>query len=321
MESTEKYGVDVDEAVRLALEELNLTEDQVMVTVLEEPKKAVLGLGGKLAKVKVEKLAGAAASRSADSELSQNEVLSQAEQKTSKAKHDFRKRSRGAEHAGETGFTGDSSEISSGYERPQRGGSRSGGYSQGRRSGGYDRNNGRRNRYDFGDLSGIEIDLSKIPSVSEPIENLVPDPENPVGLFLGDVLAKMGLNVEVESSKNDECIYLDVKGEDVRLAIGKRGQTLDALQYLASLVLNKGGGDYKRVVVNAEGYRSKREKAVEELAIKCAKGVLKSGRTLRLEPMNPFERKIIHATLQHIDGVTTKSDGVEPYRRVIIERE
>ena len=104
------------------------------------------------------------------------------------------------------------------------------------------------------------------------------------------------------------------------MVIGKRGQTLDALQYLTNLVSNKEQENYKRAIIDVEGYRSRREKTLEELAVKLAKKVLKTGHAARLEPMNPYERKVIHATLQNVDHITTKSEGDEPYRRVIIER-
>ncbi|MBQ4504896.1 MAG: KH domain-containing protein, partial [Firmicutes bacterium] len=99
----------------------------------------------------------------------------------------------------------------------------------------------------------------------------------------------------------------------------KRGQTLDAIQYLCSLVANKNSENYVRVVIDAENYRAKRERTLEQLANRLADKVRKTGRSVRLEPMNPYERKVIHATLQNRNGVTTRSEGEEPYRRVIIE--
>ena len=101
--------------------------------------------------------------------------------------------------------------------------------------------------------------------------------------------------------------------------IGKRGQTLDAIQYLTNLAVNKNSEKYMKVVVNAENYREKRENTLEQLAIRLAGKVYKSKKSVRLEPMNPYERKVIHTTLQDDSRVTTKSEGEEPYRRVIIE--
>ncbi|MDR1796075.1 MAG: protein jag [Clostridiales Family XIII bacterium] len=336
MEYSEKYGQDVDEAVRLALDELNLTEDQVMVTVLEEPTKGFLGLGSKLAKVRVERIADAEPIE----DMTQAEAMSReaANKPKTKANHDFRKKPRAqGEGGGSDGgrpARGDGRPRDRDRDRGPRDRDRDRDRDRGRGGSGRDRDRDRgprdrdrdrnrnrdRDRDRVEDYSDIEIDISGIPQISEPIENLVPDPEGEATVFLRDVLEKMHFNVEIEGFKNDDCSYIEVKGEDVRMVIGKRGQTLDSLQYLANLVANKDNEDYKRVVIDVEGYRSRREKTLEELAVKLAKKVLKTGRNARLEPMNPYERKVIHATLQHVDGVMTKSEGEEPYRRVIIEK-
>jgi spoIIIJ-associated protein len=286
-----------------------------MVTVLEEPNKGFLGLGQKLAKVRVEKIAD-----DTEEDLSQAEAIARETAKPdSRATHDFRKKNKPQGQAGE--FSGERPERKDRGPRPERSdhGPRRDNRDhseRGPREGG-DRVRDRYRRKE----EEIEIDLSKIPETFEVIENLVPDPEGTAPIFLADIIAKMGLDVTVEGQKNDECSYIEIKGEDARVVIGKRGQTLDALQYLTNLVSNKGGGDYKRVVIDVEGYRSRREKTLESLAIKLAKRVLATNRDARLEPMNPYERKVIHSTLQHIDGVTTRSEGEEPYRRVIISRE
>ena len=137
--------------------------------------------------------------------------------------------------------------------------------------------------------------------------------------FLKDVTTKMGIDVTVTAAENENSIYIDINGKDSGTVIGKRGQTLDALQYLTRLVVNKDDEKYKRVVVDAENYRAKREKTLQQLANRLADKVVKTRRSVRLEPMNPYERKIIHATLQNNPKITTKSEGEEPYRRVIIE--
>lgn len=137
--------------------------------------------------------------------------------------------------------------------------------------------------------------------------------------FLKEVAQQMGLELEISAQANDECIFVDIQGKDSGTIIGKRGQTLDAIQYLTSLVVNKENNDYVRVVVDAENYRSKREKTLEKLANRLADKVIKTKRSVRLEPMNPYERKVIHSTLQNNSRVTTRSEGQDPYRRVIIE--
>ena len=156
-------------------------------------------------------------------------------------------------------------------------------------------------------------------SVREKPTNLVPVEASPVLDFLNEVTGRMGLELTVTATANEECLYFDISGKDSGTIIGKRGQTLDSIQYLASLVANKEEEKYKRVVVDAENYREKRERTLEQLADRLADKVQKTGKSVRLEPMNPYERKVIHATLQRNSAVTTRSEGEEPYRRVIIE--
>jgi spoIIIJ-associated protein len=156
-------------------------------------------------------------------------------------------------------------------------------------------------------------------SVAERPSDLVPLEAHPSIDFLKEVTEKMGLSLEISAMRNDDSIYLDINGKDSGTIIGKRGQTLDAIQYLTSLVVNKENEKYIRVVVDAENYRAKREKTLENLADRLASKVVRTKRSVRLEPMNPYERKVIHATLQANPKVTTRSEGEEPYRRVIIE--
>ena len=156
-------------------------------------------------------------------------------------------------------------------------------------------------------------------AVSQKPESLEALEAHPVIDFLKEVTEKMGLSLEIVAERNEECIYVDIRGKDSGTIIGKRGQTLDAIQYLTSLVANKEDGKHIRVVVDAENYRAKREKTLAQLAERLANKVIKTKRSVRLEPMNPYERKVIHATLQGNPGVKTRSEGEEPYRRVIIE--
>lgn len=138
-------------------------------------------------------------------------------------------------------------------------------------------------------------------------------------VFLKEVTEQMGLDIDISAKANDDNVFVNIQGKDSGTIIGKRGQTLDAIQYLTSLVVNKDQENYIRVVVDAENYRSKREKTLEKLANRLADKVVKTKRSVRLEPMNPYERKVIHATLQNNPRVTTRSEGQDPYRRVIIE--
>lgn len=137
--------------------------------------------------------------------------------------------------------------------------------------------------------------------------------------FLIETTEKMGLNLNFKAYVNDSNVYVDIEGKDAGTIIGKRGQTLDAIQYLTSLVVNKKREGYVRVVLDAENYRVKREKTLEQLANRLADKVVKTKRNVKLEPMNPYERMVIHATLQNNPKVVTRSEGEEPYRRVVIE--
>lgn len=156
-------------------------------------------------------------------------------------------------------------------------------------------------------------------SLEAEFTDLEPAPEHPAIAFLAEVTEQMGLDIQISAKANAENVFINISGKDSGTVIGKRGQTLDAIQYLTSLVVNKDNEKYTRVVVDAENYRAKREKTLEKLANRLADKVIKTKRSVRLEPMNPYERKVIHATLQSNPRVTTRSEGQDPYRRVIIE--
>lgn len=138
--------------------------------------------------------------------------------------------------------------------------------------------------------------------------------------FLRGIFDNMGITAELEAALEDNMMKIDISGPKMGLVIGYRGETLDSLQYLTSLVVNKRReGEYVRVVLDTEGYRLKREETLERLAEKTAYKVKKYRRPMKLEPMNPYERRIIHSKLQKIEGIVTHSVGDEPYRRVVIE--
>ena len=144
--------------------------------------------------------------------------------------------------------------------------------------------------------------------------------EDEVREFLTSVFNAMKMQVEIEINKNEDERFLDVelKGDDMGVLIGKRGQTLDSLQYLTSLVANKEGGKYFRVKLDTENYRERRKATLESLAKNIAYKVKRTRRPVSLEPMNPYERRIIHSTLQNDRYVTTHSEGEEPYRHVVV---
>ena len=125
---------------------------------------------------------------------------------------------------------------------------------------------------------------------------------------------------KVEVTETEESINVNLVGDSTGVLIGRRGETLDALQYLTSLVVNKDLDEYKRVVLDTENYRAKREETLIKLANRIAGKVAKTGKRVVLEPMNPYERRVLHATLQDNAKVETVSEGEEPYRRVIIRK-
>ncbi len=268
MDFSEKWGKDVEEATRLALIDLNLTEDQVKVIVLEEPTKGFLGLGAKLAKVRVEK--------STDKKPEAKEEKAQKPEPSYKA------------------------------DKPQK-------FEPEKRAEKREKNNDRPPR-----KTG-ENTFEGTFSVREKPADLMDLSGHAAETFLKEITEKMGLSLQITVQGNDSSIYIEMEGRDSGTIIGKRGQTLDAIQYLTSLVVNKDKEKYQRVVVDAENYREKRERTLEQLANRLADKVIKGRKSVRLEPMNPYERKVIHATLQLNPKVTTRSEGEEPYRRVIIE--
>ena len=138
--------------------------------------------------------------------------------------------------------------------------------------------------------------------------------------FLNDVFEAMKLNVVI-SIKYDEAqraMDIDLSGDEMGVLIGKRGQTLDSLQYLVSLVINKDAEDYIRVKVDTENYRQRRKDTLENLAKNISYKVKRTKRAVSLEPMNPYERRIIHSALQNDKYVSTHSEGEEPFRRVVV---
>ena len=137
--------------------------------------------------------------------------------------------------------------------------------------------------------------------------------------FLQEVTKLMGVNVSVAVKNNEEGnVRVNMEGDTLAILIGRRGETLDALQYLTSLQVNKGQDDYTRVTLDTEGYRAKREEALVRLANRMANRAQKTGRKVSLEPMNPYERRILHSALQDHPAVTTHSEGEEPNRHVVI---
>ncbi len=146
---------------------------------------------------------------------------------------------------------------------------------------------------------------------------------NEAALFLADLMKAMHIEATVQAAETDDGLRLNILSETDGLLIGRRGETLDAIQYLVSLYWNKDRKEnaYRRVTVDTEGYRARREETLRKLARRTAARVVKTGRAITMEPMNPYERRILHSALQNFRGVTTYSEGEEPNRAVIIAPE
>jgi len=272
MKYAEKWGDSIDGAVSLALQDLQLSIDQVKVIVLEQPSKGFLGIGSKLAKVRVEEIVP---------EKEVKMVFTGNKPKTEKSK----------EAKVEEAKAPKQKQKEKHKENKEK-----------------KANVARAKAFNEGDVELVSV---RPTDLVETEKHIAKD-------FLTSVARDMGININIKVFTNKDSVYVDIDGADTGTVIGKRGATLDSIQYLTSLVVNKDAEEYIRVVVDAEGYREKREKTLEELAIRLAEKAIKTGKSVRLEPMNPYERKVIHTTLQKVEMVTTKSEGSEPYRKVVI---
>lgn len=274
MDYSEKWGVDVEEAVKLALIDLKVPREEVTVTVLEQPSKGFFGIGSKLAKVRVEKIK-VEEKKPEKSEEPLKEVQREKSQNKENKEHKNNKKNKKErkEHRKENKLEEQGSDLAE---------------------------------------SSLNIEVVNKEELQDVDSHEALD-------FLKDVTEKMGLSMNFRAKTGDSIVYIEMDGKDSGTIIGKRGQTLDAIQYLTSLVINKNSEKYIKVVVDAENYRAKRQKTLEQLANRLAAKVIRTKKYVRLEPMNPYERKVIHATLQQNPDITTRSEGEEPYRRVVIE--
>lgn len=136
--------------------------------------------------------------------------------------------------------------------------------------------------------------------------------------FLSDIFSAMGVEIEISTKLSDNLLEIELFGDELGIVIGKRGDTLDSIQYLTSLAINGVSDDYIKVTIDAENYRQKRHDSLISLSDRLAQKVIRTGKKHTLEPMNPYERRIIHSNLQSNDKVTTFSVGEEPYRKVVI---
>lgn len=171
------------------------------------------------------------------------------------------------------------------------------------------------------DNNEIKDDSHEQPKKTSKYTTVMPNEEveRRITTFLGDMFKAMNLEVKIDVKFNDpDCVNVELSGPNMGVLIGKRGQTLDSIQYLTSLVVNKGKDKYVRIKVDTEDYRNRRKETLESLAKNIAYKVKRSRKPVSLEPMNPYERRIIHSTLQNDKFVSTRSEGEEPFRHVVV---
>lgn len=296
MKSTVKVAKTVDQAVSLALKELDCTKDEAIIEILEEPKSGFFGLiGSKDAVVKVsceeniEELLNEVVSGNFGKE--EKEIVKEVKKETPKKE-----------------------------EKPKR----------------------EKIKKEFPKKETIKketkkketVKKEKINLVEERIEDEIVKDNSKIEIivdeelktktkeFLNEVVSKMGIKAFIETFSDNETIKFNIVPEnenDIGIIIGKRGETLDAIQYLVNLVANRNSKEYVRITVDSNNYREKRIKSLESLANKMASKAKKYNRNMRLEPMNPYERRIVHSALQGVNGIYTASEGEEPYRKVVIK--
>lgn len=314
MKSIEASGKTVKDAIRSGLAELGCDSDDVDIQVIEMGSPGLFGMFGKPAKVK---LTVKAEDPALDIEMP---VLSLDAAGGKKQKAEKRKAEKPAPKAEkpvekvekvETAEDAAPAEEAPKPEKKSR--------SRRRRKGGGGENAGEAQPREEAEEPSVVLApvLEHEPFVPTPEEEQS-DEAKRAREFLAGLTQRMGVPVEIQLQQTDEQLRMQMAGEGMSLLIGRRGETLDALQYLTSLNINRGRDEYLRVNIDTENYRAKREEALRKLAVRMAGRAKKSGRRVTLEPMNPYERRILHSALQNDPDVTTHSEGEEPYRRVII---
>ncbi len=308
----EATGENRDAAIENALRQLGLDRDDVSVEVLDNGKKGIFGIGATPARVRVTYEAPDVAEKKPEPKPAPQpekpapkpEKPAQKPQKLSITDEDDTPR---LVKAAPADFVPEKLEV----ERPRR-----------ERSDRPHRERGDRPRRERRPREERPITPS-VPKERELIpvsEECMKKAEELATSFIFGLMEKMGVEGQVTVLPQVECdqLRLELSGPDMGPIIGRRGDTLDAIQYLGSLVLNNALDEHVRLSVDTENYREKRSESLERLARKMAMKVVKSHRSMTLEPMNPYERRIIHAALQDFNGVTTYSTGTEPNRRVVI---
>jgi len=314
MRTLEATGKSIDEAIFNGLRELQISIDEVEIDIIQQETKGVFGIGAKPAIVRLierepEKIVIPDYVANKDMPRERRERRDNRERRDRREREPRPPRTPRAEAGQEPAEPTEAEAASNGSagaaeaaprERRERRDNRE------RR----DRNRGRRENYD----STPVLPREEINYSAEAAEG------NAAADFLKGLLAAMGVEATVLASITEEGIRLRIDSASMGILIGHRGETLDAIQYLTSLCINRSRKEtgYTRVTIDTEGYRDKREETLTRLARKIASQVKATGRARTLEPMNPYERRVLHATLQNNPYVTTYSEGEEPNRRVVI---
>ena len=320
MRSIEASGKTVKDAIRNGLAELGCDSDDVDIQVIEMGSPGLFGMFGKPAKVRLTVKAGdpaleiempvlsldAAGGRKPKQEKRKAEKPApKVEKPEPKAEKPVQKAAPAQEE--ETATEEEEAPKKSRNRRRRRGGARNAEAAEGVENAAAEGQ----------DAPAPTPIIEHEPFVPTPLE-AQSDEAKKASAFLSGLTERMGVPVAIELQETEEQLRMQMTGEGMSLLIGRRGETLDALQYLTSLNINRGREEYLRVSIDTENYRAKREEALRKLAIRMAGRAKKSGRRVALEPMNPYERRILHSALQDDPDVTTHSEGEEPYRRVII---
>ncbi len=327
----------LDEAITNALLQLGASSDQVNIEVLEEGSKGFMGLFSKSFKVRATLKDGEEPVVEASEPISNVKVTAAEEEANQEAAKESVKETSTEDAVPvqqpieAVTVTGEKVVIDDTIEkrlrevnsaREAKGGNRREDRREGRREDRRDRRREGRRENREERFENREEEAQAKPAFEAPVYEIPADAEEvqaKVKAFLTELLGAMGIQVAIETRFSPEGIMeVSIDGEGMGVIIGKRGATLDSLQYLATLVVNKGRADHVRLKLDTEGYRARRQETLEKLAINLAKKVKRTGHRVVLEPMNPYERRIIHSVLQADRGVETHSDGEEPYRKVII---
>lgn len=304
-------GKTIDLAIAAALEQLRMDRDSVSVEVLDNPKSGFLGIGAQPARVKVTYEAPDEAPKPALSSASRSKPKKPAEPKPADGAKVIAPAAPkviapAAPEAPRPAETRAAAPKAPQQPRQDRGGKNRGPKTERR------------------DSKPRQQQAEKPAAPAEPKVYAPAEPgstEERIETFIKGLLEHMGSDAVPHAMKKSDDTYLvDLVGDNLGILIGRRGETLDSLQYLTSLVVNKGTQEYKRITLDTENYRAKREETLVALANRIAAKVARTGKRVVLEPMNPYERRILHATLHNHDKVETVSEGEEPFRRVVVRK-